>query len=131
MTDTDGGSDLIRADSKGRVLVPAAHREVLLDAFERSGQSAMAFSRLHGIKYPTFANWVQCRRKKAEGLRQDDAPAFTEVIMDVSPGSGDASQLPEPLRISLGNGFHVDVASRKHLPWVAELLRHLSSSRPC
>lgn len=131
MTDTDGGSDLIRADSRGRVLVPAAQREALLDAFERGGQSAMTFSRQHGIKYPTFANWVQCRRKKAGADDQGSVPAFTEVIMDASPGAGDTTLVPEALRISLGNGIHVDVASRKHLPWAAELLRHLSSNRPC
>ncbi len=112
-------------------MVPAPQREALLDAFDRSGQSAMAFSRQHGIKYPTFANWIQCRRKKTEGSRREEVPAFTEVIMDALPGTVDATPVPEALRISLGNGFHVDVASRKHLPWAAELLRHLSTSRPC
>ena len=57
--DTDGGSDLIRVDAKGRVLGPAAQREALLDAFERGGRLAMAFGRQHGIKYPTFANWTR------------------------------------------------------------------------
>lgn len=36
---------LIRSDSKGRVLVTSDQRDALLDAFERSGQSAMAFCR--------------------------------------------------------------------------------------
>lgn len=37
---------LIPADSRGRVLVDPVQREVLLHAFEQSGQSAMAYCRL-------------------------------------------------------------------------------------
>jgi hypothetical protein len=73
---------LIRSDTKGRVLVAADQREALLDAFERSGQSAMAFCRQHGLKYPTFATWVQKRRRGPE----PGAPRFAEVMVDVPAG---------------------------------------------
>lgn len=46
---------MIQADFRGRVLVPADQREALIDEFERSGLSAMAFCRLDGLTYPTFA----------------------------------------------------------------------------
>ena len=45
---------VIRAGSDGRLRFDPAHREALLDAFERGGTSAMAFARDHGVKYPTF-----------------------------------------------------------------------------
>jgi hypothetical protein len=67
---------LIRSDSKGRVLVAADQRDALLDAFEQSGQSAMAFCRQHGLKYPTFATWVQKRRRGTEPVH----PRFAEVV---------------------------------------------------
>lgn len=51
------------------MLVVAARREALLDEFERSGSSAMRFARLAGLKYSTFANWVQARRRKRALVR--------------------------------------------------------------
>jgi class 3 adenylate cyclase len=59
---------LIRSDTKGRVLVAADQRDALLDAFEQSGQSAMAFCRQHCLKYPTFATWVQSAAAAADRL---------------------------------------------------------------
>jgi len=53
----------IRSDTKGRVLVAADQRDALLDPFEQSGQSDMAFCRQHDLKYPTFATLVQKRRR--------------------------------------------------------------------
>jgi hypothetical protein len=46
---------------RGRVLISAPQHEALLDEFARSGLSAMAFRRLHGLVYPTFATWIQKR----------------------------------------------------------------------
>ena len=43
---------------------PLAQWEALLDAFERSGLSGMKFAALHGVKYPSFANWVQQRKRR-------------------------------------------------------------------
>jgi hypothetical protein len=60
------------------MLVSSAQREALLDEFERSGVSAMAFCKRHALVYPTFAAWVQKRHQRpAPG-----APAFAEVVVE-------------------------------------------------
>ena len=64
MTSPIRASDILQQDARGRVLVSAARREALLDEFERSGSSAMRFARLAGLRYSTFANWVQARRRR-------------------------------------------------------------------
>jgi hypothetical protein len=51
--------ELIKTDRLGRIHVRAEHREALLDKFEQSSMSGQQFSKLHGIKYTTFANWRQ------------------------------------------------------------------------
>lgn len=117
---------LIRSDSKGRVLVAADQREALVDAFEQSGQSAMAFCRQHGLKYPTFATWVQKRRRGSVPA----LPRFAEVAVDF-PVAPEPLPAPEPLRITLADGTRIDISCRKQLAWAAELLRHLSPPRSC
>jgi len=66
---------LIPSDSKGRMLVAADQRDALLNAFEQSGQSAMAFCRQHGLK--VSAPWStrslrirRCRRLAIYDLSQ-------------------------------------------------------------
>ncbi len=58
-----GESVILRTDGLGRVRTPLAQQEALLDAFERSGLSGMKFAALHGVKYPSIANWVQQRKR--------------------------------------------------------------------
>ena len=58
---------LLKTDVNGRVRTPRARREALLDEFERSGASAVQFASLVGVKYPTFASWVQQRRRERGG----------------------------------------------------------------
>ena len=55
---------VLKTDAKGRVQTPPARRESLLDEFERSGLSGKKFAALIGVKYQTFANWAQKRRKE-------------------------------------------------------------------
>lgn len=117
---------LIRSDTKGRVLVADDQRDALLDAFEQSGQSAMAFCRQHGLKYPTFATWVQ-KRRRGNGPA---LPRFAEVTVDL-PATVEPPVAPEPMRITLADGTRIDIACRKQLGWAVELLRHLSPVRPC
>jgi hypothetical protein len=44
--------------------MPAERREALLDEFEKSGVSGAEFARLAGLKYSSFQNWVQTRRRR-------------------------------------------------------------------
>ena len=53
----------LKRDVLGRVTLPAAQREALLDEFERSGMMGRPFAKLLGINYPTFASWIQKRRR--------------------------------------------------------------------
>ena len=55
---------VFKQDGLGRVRMPAARREQLLDEFERSGLSGKKFAALAGIKYQTFATWAQKRRRQ-------------------------------------------------------------------
>jgi hypothetical protein len=116
---------LIRSDIRGRVLVPSRQREALLDAFEQSGISAMAFCRQHDLKYPTFATWVQKRRRQPHPV----SPTFAEVLVGPLPTPPPAAM--EPLRITLPGGTRIEIADREQLPWVIELLRALGSRLPC
>ena len=69
MTSTpEDSGEIFKRDTKGRVRVPKARREMLLDEWERSGGSAAQFADYVGIKYSTLANWIQKRRKQA-GLK--------------------------------------------------------------
>jgi hypothetical protein len=45
------------------VWTPRELRDVVLDEFERNGMTATQFAAQLGVKYPTFASWVQQRRK--------------------------------------------------------------------
>ena len=67
---------LLKADTLGRVRTPRQRREALLDEFERSGASASRFAKLSGVKYQTFAGWVQRRRRQrgAAGVQTVDRP---------------------------------------------------------
>ena len=49
---------ILGTDALGRVQVPAARREALLDEFEASGATAPAFARLAGANYQTFLEWT-------------------------------------------------------------------------
>jgi len=51
MTSTNEEAKVLRTDTRGRVRTPVERREALLDEFERSSMSAMAFAKLTGINY--------------------------------------------------------------------------------
>lgn len=53
----------MKSDTIGRVRMPKDKRELILDRFEESGMTGLAFARHVGVKYPTFASWIQKRRR--------------------------------------------------------------------
>src|SRR5215211_3258209 len=64
MTSTKKEGEILKTDVLGRVHTSKERREVLLDEFEASGLSGAKFAELVGVKYQTFANWAQQRRKR-------------------------------------------------------------------
>ncbi len=135
MTDMTGaGEELLRTDTKGRVRTPAARREILLDEFERSGLSGVAFSKVVGIKYQTFATWARKRRgrpspgqpvatTKGEPVRWLEA--LVNPLHSQAQGNG-------ALKIHLPGGAWIELAGYSQMPMVAALLRGLEKpASPC
>jgi hypothetical protein len=130
MTSTNEETTILKSDTRGRVRVPVERREELLKEFDRSGISAMKFSRLAGIKYPTFANWLAKRRRMGGGA---------QALGGAESGSNSAGRpvrlfeaVAEPerrfalggtcLTIEFSGGARLLVESPAQLPMVAELL---------
>jgi hypothetical protein len=75
---------VLQTDETGRARTPAARREYLLDGYEHSGLSGAKFAALAGIKYSTFAAWVQ-RRWQSPQLamgRKKLAPTLAGEILE-------------------------------------------------
>src|SRR6476469_3229415 len=73
MTFMTAEAEVLKVDTRGRVRVPVERREALLDEFERSGLSGVKFAKLVGVKYPTFALWVQKRRRARAAFTTEGA----------------------------------------------------------
>jgi hypothetical protein len=88
-TPENPGCLILKTDTRGRVRIPAQRREALPDEFEKSGLSGVKFSALSGIKYQTFANWVQQRRRKgqtgalssAKGSAKSESVSWLEAVV--------------------------------------------------
>ena len=118
-------ASIIRAGSDGRLRFTPAQRQELLDAFDRSGQSAMAFARGHGVCYQTFIAWQRKRRERPTLPTTHSGPAFAEVLVaDRQPACPGAA-----LRVILPCGSTLEIPSRAALPLAVELLTFLR--RPC
>jgi hypothetical protein len=128
MTFTVEQQNILGADERGRVRVSDERREALLDEFERSGLSAVRFVERIGVKYPTFAQWVQRRRK----ARQEEAVTkakpgpmtFLEAVMDPP---AEVRAATHGLTVMLPGGAHVVVETVVQLRLAAELLGMLAS----
>ena len=118
MTTTTKGVEtpvLLKSDTLGRVRTPAGRRERLLDEFERSGVSGQKFAELTGLKYQTFATWVQQRRRRtgraAVPTKAPQDPgasvrwleAVVGQTMDHGVGSSLVVQLPGGARLEIHN----------------------------
>lgn len=131
---------ILKMDTLGRVKTPAARREQLLDEFERSGMSGVAFAEFVGIKYQTFATWAQHRRRsrKAAAITKPPVKAsepkqlrWMEAVLDqAQPSMMDQNQ--SPLVLHLPCGARVEIADAKQVTLAAALVRALGQpALPC
>lgn len=130
---TEAPCHLLKTDRLGRVRTDRVRREAILDEFERSGGSGAQFAALLGIKYQTFASWVQRRRRERDGespAKNRKLPAPTRLWMEAVIDGLENPLPPLPqensLRISLPGGAQVEMTRAGQAPLVAELLRHLT-----
>jgi hypothetical protein len=65
MTVMEPGSEILKVDEVGRVRTPPEKRQAMLAEFDRSGMTGAQFASFAGVRYPTFMNWLQKRRKEA------------------------------------------------------------------
>lgn len=141
---TQPGERPLKVDQLGRVRTTAEERETILDRFEQSAMPGTRFAAMHGIKYQTFAGWVQKRRRQREGRREhsglDDAredeaaqqkPRWALAEMMVGVDESGQSSMAGPLWIELPGGGRMEVRETGQVPLAAALLKALCSQRPC
>jgi hypothetical protein len=132
--------ELLKIDRRGHVLVRKERREALLDEYEHCGVSAAEFAAQIGVKYQTFAHWLQ-KRKRAREIAENEStsrgPAalmapesapglhWMEAVVDREGKGGLA------LRVALPGGASVEVTSPIQIKLAAELLKALEGRAGC
>lgn len=122
---TSTTDELLKTDTLGRVSTPPVKRELILDEFDRSGMSAKAFAEHIGVKYTTFANWVQRRRKdrgEVRSTRKADS-SKTEIAL-VEAFVSDES-VSDGLLIEAAGGVRIRVRHRNEIALAIEVLKAL------
>ena len=147
---------ILKRDVLGRVTLPRAQREALLDVaqaavgeFERSGMKGQPFAKLVGTNYQTFASWIQKRRRArgdyaklavAKSPLCDPMPVKPLRLLEVVlPPPTDMSAQPElpaqsvSLELVLPGGARLLIANSKQAQLAAFLLQSLNAttSPPC
>ena len=93
---------ILKADGRGRVQTPRERREALVEGFAQSGMTGMAYAKLCGVNYSTFAGWLQRRRR--ERLAGFAKPVQAEVKVTQAPVVATA-----PLTVHLPGGARVEI----------------------
>ena len=111
----------VTLDTKGRVRTTREQRRVILAEFERSGLSAAQFARRTGLKYSTFALWVQrCRRSKRPA-RKTPLRLLEAVLTTATPAT--------VLTVLLPGGARLEIREAGQTPLAAALVHALA--KPC
>jgi hypothetical protein len=115
----------LKVDASGRVWTPLERREAVLDEFERSGVPASKFAAHIGVKYPTFASWVQKRRqRRGDGGAAMRPPPAALKWLEASVASAEANAAG-PLVVHLPGGARMEVGDAAQVALAAQLLRAL------
>ena len=127
-----GEVEILKTDVLGRVRVPEGKREVILDVFERSGLSGQAFAAKWGLKYPTFATWLQKRRRaRAEYPKVKKASVAKAFSLVEALVGEDAAKEGASLEVEAPGGIKLRLSRREDIALLVELLRALRASGVC
>ena len=120
---TETRLEILKQDRKGRVRTPKAKQEAILDEYDRSGMSGPEFAQYLGIKYQTFATWVQKRRKRKEG----GLVVGKGVVgwLEAEVGGEESRTGKSVLLVELAGGARFSVGDERGAILAATVLRHL------
>lgn len=118
---------ILKTDQRGRVRTPAKRREAILDEFERSAMSAQAFAKQCGIKYSTFASWVQRRERGRARPAHRISTAVTFVEAEVPRQDGAVTT--GAIELESPEGFKVRLHGREQIALAVECLRALGGRK--
>ena len=126
---------LLKTDRLGRVQMPADKRELILDRFESSGLSGQGFAAQIGVKYTTFASWVQKRRRERgdysnEACEPVKAPLtlVEAIVEEPAPKPQTASECSGSLEVQTASGLKLRVGNRAEIALSVELLKALKDA---
>ena len=118
---------MIKTDVLGRMKTSAARRESLLKEFESSGMSGKKFAELTGIKYQTFATWLQKRRRQTgAAAKPADTVRWLEAVVEKAQTSGGKN--PLALVVELPGGARMEIRDAKQAALAAVVVRALAPS---
>jgi transposase-like protein len=108
-----------RKSKPGRRLTTPEERAALVATFERSGDSAAAFAREHGIAYSTFCSW-----RGQQPTANTPSPGFVEVALDGPPA-------PVGLVVEVGSQMRLHLTAPDQVRLAAQLIRALEDTESC
>ena len=112
----------VTLDTKGRVRMTKEQRRVILEEFERSGESAAGFAKRTGLKYSTLAGWL-VRYRRSKPVRRVPPLRLLEAVVDPAQGA-----VAGTLVLQLPGNVRLEVADEKQAALAAILLRALAKS---
>jgi transposase len=125
---------ILKTDALGRVRMPKDRREAILDGFERSGMSGQAFAARIGVKYPTFATWVQKRRRSRGDYKAREGKhkrAAEVTLFEAAVDSETSTAAAGALEVETAHGLKLRIGSSADVALAAELLQALKGAGGC
>ena len=119
---------IIRRDRLGRVTLSKENIENLLKLYDASHEPAQSFARRHGIKYPTFAHWIQKRRRKCNINKESPSNKTIPTTFAVSEVS---FPVKEEVVIEMEQGIRICFSSQNQMGLVLELIESLRMKLRC
>ena len=119
-------SPYLKSDRKSRVRTPRERREQLLAEFEQTGASAAMFAKIAGLRYSTFAGWVNRRRKEQAKAEEENRGNGALVQFVEAAVEAKVEMRAGRLRIDLPGGAHAEIGSSEEVMLAAELLQTLA-----
>ena len=125
LTPAPDDGKIVKRDVLGRAKTSRERRTALLEEFDKSGMSGQKFAAWAGIKYTTFANWLQQRRKqRRSGVEASDGVHWVEAVVTKSfRGKEPAREKAGGLVVHAPGGLWLEIAEAKQVSLAVQLLR--------